>query len=69
MCDYCEKEKTIISSVKQFHDRIESVVCGIKGQNLRVSTLIQIAHDLTPPATAEAEIKFCPMCGRELVGE
>lgn len=67
MCDYCEKEKPIISSVKQFHDRIESVVCGIKGRNLRVSTLIQTAHGIMPPAVAGCEIKHCPMCGRKLV--
>ena len=67
MCDCCEKEKPIISSVKQFHDRTESVVCGIKGKNLRVSALIQTAHGITPPASAETEIRFCPMCGRKLV--
>ena len=67
MCDFCEKEKPIISSVKQFHDRTESVVCVIKGQNLRVSALIQTAHGITPPASAETEIRFCPMCGRKLV--
>lgn len=69
MCDYCEKEKPIISSVKNFHDRTESVVCGIKGQNLSVSTLIQTAHSILTPAFAETEIRFCPMCGRKLVGK
>ena len=67
MCDFCEKEKPIISSVKQFHDRTESTVCVIKGKNLRVSALTQTAHGITPPASAETEIRFCPMCGRKLV--
>lgn len=67
MCDYCEKEKPIISSVKNFHDRTESVVCGIKGKSLSVSTLIQTAHSIPTLASAETEIRFCPMCGRKLV--
>ena len=66
MCEFCENGKPIISSIKQFRDRIESVVCGIKGNCMTSSTLIQTAYGVTPPAVAEVEIQFCPMCGREL---
>ncbi len=67
MCEYCENGKPIISSMKQFRDRIESVVCVIKGHCMTGSTLIQTAYVVTPPAVVETEIQFCPMCGRKLV--
>ena len=66
MCEFCEKEKPIISSLKQFHDRIETVVCGISGNKLKCSTIVQTAIQITPPALAEIEIDFCPKCGRKL---
>lgn len=66
MCEYCENGKPIISSIKQFRDRIENVVCVINGNCMTSSTLIQTAFGLTTPAFAEVEIQFCPMCGREL---
>ena len=66
MCEFCENGKPIISSIKQFRDRIESVVCGIKVNCMTSSTLIQTAYGANPPAVAEVEIQFCPMCGREL---
>ena len=52
--------------MKQFRDRIESVVCGIKGNCMTGSTLMQTAYGVTPLAVVEVEIQFCPMCGREL---
>lgn len=67
MCEYCENGKPIISSMKQFRDRIESVVCEIKGNCMTGSTLIQTAYGVTPLAVVETEIQFCPMCGRKLV--
>ena len=66
MCEYCEERKTVISSIKQFKDRTETVVGGIQGNKLKVSTVIQTAMQITPPAFSETEIKYCPMCGREL---
>ena len=67
MCEYCESGKPIISSIKQFSDRTESAVCEIKGHRLSSSVIIQTIYRVTPPATADCEIKFCPMCGRKLV--
>lgn len=69
MCEYCENGKAIISSMRQFQDRNESVVCEIKGNCMTCSTLIQTAYGVTPPAVVETEIQFCPMCGRKLVEE
>lgn len=66
MCEYCKESKTIISSIKQFEDRIETVVGGIQGNKLKVSTIIQTAIQIPPPAFSETEIKYCPMCGRKL---
>ena len=66
MCEFCENGKPIISSIKQFRDRIESAVCVIKGNCMTSSILIQTVYGLTPPVVAEAEIQFCPMCGRKL---
>ena len=66
MCEYCENGKPIISSMKQFRYRIESVVCGINGNCMDGSTLIQTAYGVTSHAVVEVEIQFCPMCGREL---
>lgn len=65
-CEYCEESKAVISSIKQFKDRIETVVGGIQGNKLKVSTMIQTAMQIPPPAFSEAEIKYCPMCGRKL---
>lgn len=65
-CEYCEESKTVISSIKQFKDRIETVVVGIQGNKLKVSTMIQTAMQIPPPAFSETEIKYCPMCGRKL---
>ena len=69
MCEFCENGKPIISIMKQFRDRIESVVCGIKWNCMTGSTLIQTAYGANPPAVVEVEIQFCPMCGRELRSE
>lgn len=66
MCEYCKENKMVISSIKQFKDRIETVSGGIQGNKLKVSTLIQTAMQISPPAFSETEIKYCPMCGREL---
>ena len=65
MCEYCENGKPIISSVKQFSDRAESIVGSIVGGKIIVSAFIS-ARVIIPPAVAEVEIGFCPMCGREL---
>lgn len=65
MCEYCENGKAIISSTSQFSDRIEHVVCIMKGNNLQSFTTIQTAYDIHTPF-ADCKIKFCPMCGREL---
>ena len=66
MCEFCENGKPIISSIKQFRDRIESAVCVIKGNCMTGSTLMQTAYGVTPLAVVEVEIQFCPMCGRKL---
>ena len=67
MREFCEGGKPIISSIKQFSDRTESAVCEIKGHSLSSSVMIQTIYCVTPPAMADCEIKFCPMCGRKLV--
>ena len=69
MCEYCKESKTVISSIKKFKDRIETMVGGIQGNKLKVSTMIQTAVQICPPAFSETEIKFCPMCGRNLTEE
>lgn len=66
MCEYCKESKTVISSIKQFEDRIETMVGGIQGNKLKVSAMIQTAIQICPPAFSETEIKFYPMCGRKL---
>lgn len=66
MCEYCKGNKVVISSIKQFENRIETVVGEIKGTKLKVSTMIQTAGAIPPPAFAEAEIEYCLMCGRKL---
>jgi len=66
MCEYCEGNKAVLLSVKQFEDRIETVVGVIKGNKLRVSTMIQTAVQISSPAFAEVEIEHCPKCGRKL---
>lgn len=66
MCIHCKGNKLIISSIKQFSDRIETVVGGIEGNKLKVSTMVQTALSINPPAFAEAEINFCPYCGEKL---
>ncbi len=66
MCEYCKGNKVVISSIKQFEDRIETVVGRIDGNKLKVSTMIQTAGAIPPPAFAEVEIEYCPECGRKL---
>ena len=66
MCEFCENDKTIISSIKQFADRIETVICGVKGRELFCSTMIQTSGIILSPAIAERKINYCPMCGRKL---
>lgn len=66
MCEFCKESKMVISSTKQFEDRIETMVGGIQGNKLKVSAMIQTAAQICPPAFSETEIKFCPMCGRKL---
>ena len=66
MCEYCESEKPIISSISQFSDRIEYVTCVIKWNSLSSATMIHKAYTIPAPAFAVCKIKFCPMCGREL---
>ena len=66
MCEYCENGKPIIESIKQFSDRAESVVGSIAGGKIIVSAFTLSPIVAIPPAVAEVEIGFCPMCGREL---
>lgn len=66
MCEYCEGNKAIISSIKQLEDRTETVVGGIENEKLKISTMVQTAFLINSPAFAETEINFCPMCGRNL---
>lgn len=66
MCEYCENGKPIISNVKQFSDRAESIVGSIVGGKIIVSALTLSPIVAIPPAVAEVEIGFCPMYGRKL---
>ena len=71
MCEYCENREPIIHSIKQFQDRMESVVVGIDGCKMQTSTfidgiMVRSIRVFIPPAFADAEIRFCPMCGRKL---
>lgn len=71
MCEYCENREPIIHEIKQFKDRIEKVIAGIDDCKMKTSTfidgiMVRTARVYIPPALAEAEIRFCPMCGREL---
>lgn len=70
MCKFCDnKPKTIISSIKQKPDVIETVTAGIEGGNtLKVIGTLQSPYFVgIIPLEVEAKISYCPMCGRKLV--
>lgn len=66
MCEFCEN-KPIISHIKQSIDGIGTIVCGIDGNLLKASSMVQTSTGIYPPIVGEAKINYCPMCGRKLV--
>lgn len=67
MCEYCENREPIISGCKMFQHGIVNPIVGINHGKLETATIVQTAYAPPfPPFIAEAEIRFCPMCGRKL---
>lgn len=68
-CEFCRGEKPVLSSIKQYSDRIESIVGEIRGNELYFSILEQTADVDGNPKMFLADgckIQYCPKCGREL---
>lgn len=72
MCKYCENRKPIISMISRdtkLPDMMEKIVAEIERNKVKISLFIQPIDEIWKPVIVEKEIRFCPMCGRELEGD
>ena len=67
MCEFCEKQKPLVSMLQQKFCTIESYVANIIGNELTTSAIVQAVDRGLPFHVAITfECDYCPKCGKDL---